>query len=193
MKFQQGKQDKIQEKLRKPRQGSVKYSPFAEDLVNFIFSGPTMRVLEKVNPTAAAENKMVKKFYEMWYKYFPEGVITPADWTKERWDWFEAEHERTGRSILNLMEARLFRGSARNKYTDVKTQFGHLYHSGDRADALTRLLRYAQDREKYAGFLRTRQGKRKPPPPPPSNEMRDQATATMKLSLIHISEPTRPY
>ena len=53
---------------------------FADELMKFIYSQQTANVLLQSNPQTKELDKILLRFDQLWFRYFPHGRISPADW-----------------------------------------------------------------------------------------------------------------
>ena len=146
-----------------------------EELLKFVYSQQTAKVLLQANPQTKDLDKLLLHFDQMWFKYFPQGRISPADWvltaadkigirTKE--EIAKGKQTRRQEKLDNLM----FVGKTRKRNTVYRSQWKDLYPYGTKFDALQRLVRHAQDRERYQNFL-----KKVRPQPPAKQKQKPQA------------------
>ena len=53
---------------------------FADELMKFIYSQQTANMLIQPNPQTKELEKILLRFDQLWFRYFPHGRISPADW-----------------------------------------------------------------------------------------------------------------
>lgn len=146
----------------------AKDSKFGEELLGFIESQQTAKVLNTANPQSTDLHATLDQLYDIWYKYFPDGTISPADWVLESADWFSTKHGTIG--ISQQIGEKMFKGELREPYKlkkRVQTYYTSKKDPKFRFNALQRLLRYTQDRSRYDAYLkrkRVQPPRRKPKP-----------------------------
>ena len=124
-------------------------TPFARDLNLFFYTEATAKALK--GNDSAAQDAMLERLYEVWYKQFPDGVVSVADWVDKAHDQFPHQAQYLG-------EQGLFRKSAAKLHRKKASESQHLYKGQERGKALKKLMKLSQNRSKYAAFLRKKQG-----------------------------------